>query len=519
MNNIIICLLIIIGNIFATQVDYGIKPLSLGSVYSASYGDLYSLYSNPAGLHNGGIFDLRTDFILGVNFTGDILYNVNQIIDTAEKFEKIRNAQQSGGTLDVTQVASFFKGIKNLVDINKPGKGMLTQVNGGLGFKIKNFAFSVRNVTNIGLKPRIDTGFSLSTNTISSTQSTISKSLKFSETNNNEGIYITTDTLKYPGLEQTRDELKESVNWIIDTLEKFGVSVPPEVKDNTEGIANALINLAKDNGAKDEEIKDAVTQLKDEDMRYLIENFVNNMLNNSSSFTNNNSGLVLKGVNYTEIALGYSYEIIKDLFVGTSLKYLIGKTIYYDFKIFQEKDAIDFNDITDIQNKLVRTSHAIGIDLGTMYKLPIPVPLIETSAGIVIKNLVEPEFAIVSTEDKLKLSRQVSVALAGKLYKILYLNIGCDLNKAHTFVEGYDIQNFALGLEINPPFLPSVRMGYIKNLAYEKDQIYTFGLGFKILVVNIDIGCALNPQEVKISKDFTFFANNFNLGLSLGVTF
>jgi len=469
-------------------------------------------------LYNGKNFDLKLDILSSANVTGHILYNVNQIVDCVEKYNKIRYAQQHGGSLDVTQISALFNGIKNLVEINKPGKGMLFLVNGGLGVKIKNFAFSVRNISNIGLKPYIDTGFSLSSYIVSSTLAPlVSNSSKLVNGDSSEGIKITTDTLRYPKLESTRDELVSAIQWLVSTLENFGVEVSSEVKTNYEGIANALINLAKDNGATDEEIKNAVSQLNDKNLQQLITNFVNNMLKKETSFVNNESALVLKGVNYTEISLGTSYQIIDNLFIGGVVKYLIGKTVYYNFKVFQQKDEISFKDISGLENKLVRNSQAVGIDIGTIYKLPTP--MVETSVGLVIKNLIEPEFALASTDEKLKIPRQVSIGISGKLFKMVSLSIDYDMNKIETFVEGYNVQNLGLGLEINSPFLPLLRVGYIKNLAYEDDQLYTFGLGIKIFMLNIDIVGGLYPKETKISKDLTLFANNLSLGLTLGLAF
>jgi len=497
------------------QASYGNKPLSLGLAYTANYGDVYSLFNNPAGLYGGKNFDLKLDILAGANFTGNILYNINQIVDCVEKYDKIREVQRQGGSLDVTQISALFNGIKNLVDINKPGKGILIQADGSLCAKIKNYAFSVRNASTIGLKPYIDTGFSLATNVVST--SSFNSVLKFTNGDNYEGIKIVTDTLKYPQLEETRDELVNAIGWLIETLENFGVEVPSEIKNNREGIANALINLAKENDASDEEIKNAVSQLNDKNLQEVITNFVNNMLNKNSTFMNNDSALVLKGVNYTEISLGTSYEVINNLFIGVVVRYLIGKTVYYNFKIFQEEDEINFNDIIDLNNKLVKNSQAVGIDVGSIYKLPIPV--VETSVGLVIKNLLEPEFGLASTDEKLKIPRQVSVGVLGKFLKMLSLSISCDLNKIETFVEGYNVQNLGLGLEINLPFLAALHLGYIKNLAYENDQLYTFGLRLKILALNIDVVGALYPQETKISQDFTLFTKNLSLGFTLGLAF
>ncbi|MCX7716358.1 MAG: DUF5723 family protein, partial [Endomicrobia bacterium] len=341
---------------FATQLNLGNKPLAFGNTYTAISGDVYSIYSNPAGLFDGNNFDLKLDLLGGINFTGNILYNANQIIETTEKYEKIRQAQQQGGQVDITQIAAFFNGIRNLIEINQPGKGLLAQINGGVGIKVKNFAFSVRNITNIGLKPSIDTGFSLSTNTAFSPSPSnfLTNSLKFTNSGSSQGIIITTATLNYPELQSTRDQLVNAVDWLLETLEDLGVKIPPDVKNNPVGVANALINLAKDNGISNVDIQNAVSQLNDPTLQDLINNFILNIYNSQSSFNTNDSGLVLKGINYTEIAFGYSHQVINNLLIGGKLKYLFGKTLYYNFKVFQEQDEIDFSDLQDIENKITK---------------------------------------------------------------------------------------------------------------------------------------------------------------------
>lgn len=502
--------------VFSSQLGLGNKPLSMGAAYTAVNGDVYSIYSNPAGLYGGNMFDFKLDLLGSVNFTGDILYNVNQIIDSAQKYEKIRQTQQQGGSVDITQIVALFNGIKNLVEINQPGKGMLAQVNGSVGIKIKNFAFSVRNITNIGLKPCIDTGFSLSTNTLPSVIRYY-ETLSFTNGSNESGITITTDTLKYPQLISIRDKLVGVVDWLVNKLESLGVNVPQEVKDNKEGIANALINLAKDNGVTDTEIENAVVQLSDPYLQSLIDNFITGIYNPQYSFNNNNSGLVLKGINYTEIALGYSHRIIENLIIGGKLKYLVGKTLYYNFKVFQEQQEIDFNNLQNLENKLTKNVSAIGLDVGAIYKLPTPV--IETNFGIVIKNLLEPQFNLAGTNEKLCLPRQVSFGISTKLLRFFTLCLDYDLNKVNTLVDGYNVQNISFGIEINPPIIPVLRFGYLKNLAMDNDQIYTFGIGMKIFVVNIDFVGAFNLRETEIKKDLKLPTNNLSLGLSLGIKF
>lgn len=516
------CLVVFNSITFCSLISLGSRQLSLANVSTANNGEVYSLFGNPAGLYGKRIVDIKFDLLGNLNFTGNILYNISDIIDSAEKFNKIKESQQEGKEIDIVEIFALLNAIKNLVEIDKPAKGILIGANGGVAVRVKNFAISVRNITNVGLKPQVDTNFYLgSISTSTSNNQVISEFnvLKFAEENNTnqEGIVLTTATLKYENLLTTRDELANDVlPWLINELEKMNVEIPQEVKDNLEGIANALINSAVDKGVSEQEIKRAVSQLKDPYFQNLISNTIQKATT-STTLQQNESGLVVKGVNYTELTLGYSYSVFDNLHIGASVRYLIGKTFYYNFKVFQENEMIDFKDITDLENKLVKNSQAVGLDVGAIYKLPLPI--IETNVGLVIKNLIEPQFTLPKTNEKLKLSRQLKLGAMGS-FKILKFGLDLDLNKAETFVKGYNIQNIALCFEVNPPIiLPSLRLGYLRNLAYESDQLFTVGLGFKIFVVNFDFICAFNPQSTKITKDFSLPATNLFLGLNFGLEF
>ncbi len=537
MKKIIITIVAVLtfGCAFASYLGNGNRALSLGSAYTAVYGNVYSLYNNPAGIYGGYTADFKLDLLANANFTGNILYNINQILETSEKLDQISQAQQEGGEIDIVQIATLFKSIKNLVDINRPGKGLLFKINGGFGVKVKNFAFGVRNVTDFGAKPFMDTNFSLGFSTITpqpAPTNFFSQSLRLAEgdsSTQSNSISFTTATLKYENLEAARNDLRDNVlPWLIDELKNMGAEIPPEVESNLEGLANSLINLAKDKGSSDEEIISAINQLKDENFQNFISDFIQNSLNRTAAFSENQSSLDFRLVNYTEVSFGYSHQVINDLYVGAAAKLLFGKSIYYSLKIFQQdsnnnsdgsdnNDSINFDDIFNSQ--YTKNTFSFGLDLGAIYKLPIPLPFLEASSGLVIKNLIEPQFDFSGTTKKYKLPRQLTIGISASAFKIVTLNLDCDLNKVPTLVDGYNIQNFALGLEINPPYLPYVRFGYFTNLAIKDDNLYTFGLGIKIWKLNFDLAAAINPKETRVSEDFALPGNNLFLGLTFGFNF
>ncbi|MCS7227331.1 MAG: conjugal transfer protein TraF, partial [Endomicrobia bacterium] len=451
---LIISLIVAVQRSFASYFDGGNKPLSLASAYTAVNGDIYSIYSNPAGLYNGNKFDLKLDILGGINFTGDILYNINQIISVAEKYEKIRYAQQQGGYVDITHLSALFNGIKNLVEIGQPGKGILSLINGGIGIKIKNFAFSVRNFTKVGLKPVVDNSFSLGELSVNTTPLLPNMQSVYLSNSNSTGIVITTDTLTTSDTDLifARDKLTtEVLPWLIPELKHLGVEIPPEVENNFEGIANALINLAIQNKTDKVEIINAVNQLANKELQLFISNFINNLLQQQiHAFNENSSGLRCKGVNYTEVSFGYSYPVIDRLFIGSRLRVLIGKTLYYDIKVFQQKEQLEVNTLSKIVAEQLEKSYTTaGLDIGLIYKIPLP--LIDTNFGVVVNNVVEPQFDFKDTKEKLIFNRQLKTGISGKLLKVILFAVDYDLNKIDTLIPGYEIQNLAIGIEVNLP--------------------------------------------------------------------
>lgn len=524
----IVLFLFVTKYVFASYLSMGNRALSLGGAYTAVSGNVYALYNNPAGLYSGYNTDFKLDLLVNTNFTGDILYNVNQILETSETINQISQLQQSGGEIDIVQITTLFKSIKNLMEMNQPSKGILFKLNGGFGIKVKNFAFGIRNVTDFSAKPYIDTSFSLRVDTTTyeyiyfAPYTFSSKTLKLAQSN--IPVFITTATLKYENLTQIRNNLKYNVlPWLINELKKIGVEISPEIENDLEGIANNLINLAKDKGVSDDEVISSVNTLEDPDFQNFISNFLENSLNRTTRLSENQSSLDFKVVNYTELSFAYSHQIINDLCVGGAFRTLFGKSIYYSLKIFQQEDnsnsgdAMSFDRI--LSSQYTKNVAGFGLDLGAIYKLPIPLPFLETKTGLVIKNLIEPQFDFAGTNKKYKLPRQLTLGVSATAIKIFTLNIDCDLNKVPTLVDGYNVQNLSLGLEINPPYVPYIRFGYLTNLAISGDQLYTLGLGIKIWKLNFDLTGAFNPKETKISKDFTLPTSNLVLGLTFGFNF
>ena len=80
----------------------------------------------------------------------------NQLSDLASKFSQIQSAQTNGTDLDASTMGAFFEGLKEISELNNPGKGVLVETAVGLNFRFRRYAFSVNNFTSIGADPNVD---------------------------------------------------------------------------------------------------------------------------------------------------------------------------------------------------------------------------------------------------------------------------------------------------------------------------------------------------------------------------
>ncbi len=520
MKKILLCIFILFirYNLISEENFFATKPFSMGNAYTAVSGDIFSLYYNPAGIASSQNIFFNLDIGGGYNFSGGILYNINEIISISEKFSKLSQIQTYGGSIDITQLTALFYAIKNLNDISLPGKGIIAKLNGGVGIKIRNYGFSVRNYTVLGLKPTLDTGFYLGNMTLNTIN--FVKSINFPTEIG--GVYISnisTGPVTDPDLVEIQSKLKDVVDTFLDTklLKDFGISIPSDI--SSDQIANALINVALENGISAQEIKDAVKKLTDKDFQDKIKKFIEDYLSDLKKqfFSDNKSGLLVQGLNITELSLTYARELFfPNLYIGTNLKYLLGSTIYYNYLIFKETKKLDFSNMAELKDRITKKSNAVSVDLGAIYQLPIKIKPIKTKLGIVVNNLVEPEFELADSENKLNLPRKLKTGFSAEMFKLLTFSADFDITKTKTLIPGYYNQNLCFGLEVNPTTFFVLRAGFIKNIAMIRDETITAGLGLKLFGLNIDLATAASSTNVYLDETVLVPSSAF---VSLGVNF
>ncbi len=512
----IFCLLVS-HNLSANEfLIYGSRPLGIGGTYTSISENSLAGYWNPAGLgtHEKG-FDFQLPVGAGVEFTGNILENANNIAELSEKFEKIEKTQKTGGSIDISQISALTVAMKNIKDIGAEKKGMLVNTAGGVGIRFGRYNISVNNYTYLGVKPYTDFNFWLGSSTV--TGITALGSLIKPQNSGFEGIVIDTNAVNTTTVTPESSELAQDVlPWLKDSLEKAGVEIPVGITD--QELANALVNAALANGVSTDEIKNAIKTIKDN--KELIQTLLD-LANSGNPFANNQSNLTLRGINITEISFATSRKFfIDDLYFGAALKLLVGDVGFYRKNIFEEETEIQ--DALSDFTKYTKQSIQPAVDLGFIFDKKES--FLRSRFGIVAKNINKPKFDIPDeakkyNEKEIYLEPQIRAGVSFYPFNFWSISSDIDLTNNPTLIPGYESKTWSLGTEINIINklylnLP-LRFGLIKNI--EEDNItYTGGIGLSLFHFFIDLGGSISAESTKINKDLSIPSTaGFQLTISL----
>ncbi|MBN1622550.1 MAG: conjugal transfer protein TraF [Endomicrobiales bacterium] len=524
----------------------GSRALGMGGAQVAVVGDVHSncealtQYWNPAalGMHKG--FDLEIPIVVGVEATGGILGYVDDISDTASEIESINDAQESGSYINLEQLESYMKAINSLDSMNSPGMGMIIDAGLGLSASMSNWSISVTNFESVGVAPTIDV-HNLSLGGVGS--SVISKGKIKAALEDFEGIDFDSlgdiediDELVGDPSAYTADPESESLSTasdeLADTIQSLADTAGVDLGSySAEEIANALINISYDNGVSIEDIVSTVGTIKE--YQPLVESLID--LGTSGGFGENNSNIEIRGISYTEGSFGYGrsagfiHSSVKNLYIGGNVKYISGTVGYLKQRVFDE-DIVELESLLDDIDENVQTSSNIGLDVGLLYETHIKIKKeLKTRLGILGRNVNAPTFTQPDAAieeglpDKYTIDPQYRFGFAFWPMRHIILAFDYDLTENSTPIDNYKSRQYGLGIEFNAMNKPNhniaVRVGALKNQANNKAALaYTFGLGFNIKHIILNLSGAISSEKTKI-QDGTEIPSSAYAMLSLGVNY
>jgi hypothetical protein len=248
-----------------------------------------------------------------------------------------------------------------------------------------------------------------------------------------------------------------------------------------------------------------------------------------ATFSANNSEMILRGIDVTELGAGYGRELpwIPGLYAGANAKLLIGRAGYYDLYLNNDS-AGGLNKFLDNS----KTSIQPGLDLGALWDVHRTLEFVpfHPRVGITAHNVNNPQFsnpdeakaAGVSSYYSLHGNTRLGAAISPLSW--WHLAMDADLTRNLTAVSGVASQYVGVGTEVNlgnsRRFNFPLRAGLARNMAEKgaKTSI-TGGFGIHFLHFTLDVSAMVSPARVQIKsdKETQKIPSNLSASAQLGV--
>lgn len=482
----------------------GTRAMGMGGAYVGVAEGPLTQYWNPAGLvkHDDDNYSGMT-VPVGVNaeVTGKLAANVGKAIDLADKFKSLSKKidQQAGaGNVNADDFAALTKTLAILKDIAEDeNKGILLDINAGVGFKMSKVSFSINEFATAGFTPYID-------------EKNIGLGSTIGHGGSIEGVKIPTEarTADVPaGYDSEATTLANIIKDILDIdklnnllgLDGTGEKAPI-TPAQISNFANWLIQQAKDSGMGKTDIDKAIGMISENAAPAAV--IINNAVtgDDSTSYKNNKSRLRGDVAAMTEISAGYAWDIepVPGLSVGTNLKMIDGMTLEYEIEFLKDGKKNDFDAKKDVQS-----TWRPAADLGVLWnigqytdKLPFPV-----RAGIVARNINSPKFKY-KHGGNYTYDRQIRAGVSTNPYPWWTISADMDLTKNDTMIGDFYSRQVALGMEFNVVhslwFNLPLRVGLINNIAENDSKLaYTAGIGLHMLHFQLDVSAMMSSNTTE----------------------
>ncbi|MCR4662500.1 MAG: hypothetical protein K5622_01270 [Endomicrobiaceae bacterium] len=489
----------------------GARAMGMGGAGVAVAYGTDAQYYNPALLATDS--ELGSDLSLNVNAeietTDKVLILIDKINSLTEKYKTIVDKIVHKDYANAKEMISIVDTFVALQELNLKNIGATVNANTGLSAKLSKLSISVRSYGSLGVTPIVD--------------------------KKNLGLVSSVDGIKVDNFNapDTQDK-RNAANTIKNTLDKYDLtdSVANLFKlsgKSSQEIANAIVNMTDSAHSTVEEIKEMANKIATDfpNAEKLLKTLI------SGSYKDNESQVFIDAGVFTEVSVGYGLEILEGLQVGANLKYIQGQMGQAGIMFLKDDEGIE--DATERAFKKVKASNQIGIDLGAFLDIGKVIDrdiILSPKFGITARNINNPFFerpekpSSVSKlkwiEDKYYLGSQLRAGLA--ISPLEKLTIACDLDllKNKTFVNDFESQEIAVGIEYlllnkRSVTLP-LRAGINKNLTAAKSNLeYTFGTGIQTFGFIFELAAGLSTNTATF--DDTKIPASASVALNLGCAF
>ena len=255
--------------------------------------------------------------------------------------------------------------------------------------------------------------------------------------------------------------------------------------------------------------------------------------NTPGTVVNNQTKLTLRGINVSELGVGYGRELpfAPGLFAGGNLKMLVGRAGYNEFAVVSN-DIGDGGGLSRFEDSY-RQSTQPGVDAGLLWDIDKSWDKAawRPRLGLVGRNLNSPRFKNpeVATRAgegaRFPLHGQVRAGAAISPLRWWNFAADVDLTRNTTPVDGVLSQQLGLGTEINVfnrewINIP-LRAGLSRNIADDSKTAFSLGGGLSLIHMTFDVAIHFSPESQTIQNvgESREVPNSFGFMAQLGFTF
>lgn len=453
-------------------------------------------YWNPAGAAFGkSNLAVNAGAGAGIQASNGLTENID-LLSTID-FDNVKNFNT--GTAGAKEVGDVVKTLSILNDINTRKGNIAVNVIAPVSFSIKNISFGIYGgmegyvqpvADMVNIRPNVD-----------NTPSTLTL-VQFANAAATTTAYTTPVYFSKTQFDELTTAIQNYGTVNAANAAKLATAIDTELKES--GIDSAT----------------ALTTIIDKTLPILTPA-------GSNTLDQNTTSVMTKAFQYIEVPVSYGqpFDIGKKgkLGLGITGKVIQG-TVYQNqvLLVNRQNDNVDAKDIINDITENKKSSSAIGIDIGALYKYENWLNI-----GLVAKNINSPKFdgpvyydTVTATSvqgSAVELKPQLRTGVAIEPVGWVTLAADLDLSENDTVAPGAVVgssiksRNFGGGFEVKPASWLKVRGGAYKNLAQSNGSVLT--AGFKLFLLDVDGAMATNtftidgnevPREVKVNASMSF---------------